>query len=128
MITEQNDSDPSFTMKRHSECFHRNRPVITACSFQRFPLNVQRFYLSLVSSRNRCFLRRLGNRNSFFRSNIFPRFGLRNSSMLSFIRSHDVDVGVIVNWMFLSHLDSSVFFSKLRIFLIRGQARSDCEN
>lgn len=128
MITEQNDSDPSFTMKRHSECFHRNRPVITACSFQRFPLNVQRFYLSLVSSRNRCFLRRLGNRNSFFfRSNIFPPFGL-TYSMVSFIRSHDVDVGVIGNWMSLSHLDSSVFFSKLRISLIRGKTRFDHEN
>lgn len=48
--------------------------------------------------------------------------------MVSFIRSHDVDVGVIGNWMSLSHLHSSVFFSKLRILLIRGKTRFDYEN
>lgn len=48
--------------------------------------------------------------------------------MVSFIRSHDVDLGVIGNWMSSSHLHSSVFFSKLRISLIREKARFDYEN
>lgn len=48
--------------------------------------------------------------------------------MVSFIRSHDVDVGVIGNWMSSSHLNSSVFLSKLRISLIRGKARFDHED